>query len=54
MILQVSVREIHIDRLKKHSTEFAMTYGEKRLVRIGDFTLRLIIPAQLLNMKQRH
>ena len=36
VLFQVSVRELHINTLKKYSTGFSMVYYEKGLVRIID------------------
>ena len=54
VLLQVSVRELHIDMLKKYSTGFSMAYDKKRIVFIRDYALQLILPHQLRNMTQRH
>ena len=39
VILQVSVCELHIDKLKKYATGFSMAYDEKGLVRISNYDL---------------
>ena len=39
VLLQVSVRELHIEILKKYATGFSMEYDAKRLVHISDYAL---------------
>ena len=54
MLLQISVREIHIDMLKIYDTRFSMAYDEKGLVRICNSYIWLIIPPVLQNMTQNY
>ena len=54
VLLQVSVRELHIDMLKKYATGFSVAYDNKVIVRVIDSSLRFIIPPQLRKMTQRH
>ena len=46
VILQLSVRELHIDILKKYATGFSTVYDEKVRVRISDYDILSLIPPQ--------
>ena len=54
VILQVSVRELHVGMLKEYATRFSMEYGLKLLVNISDYDLQSIIPPQLKKMIHIH
>ena len=54
VLLQVPVRELHIDMLKRYATGFSMEYHEKGLFRISGYDLWLIFLPQLKNMTQSH
>ena len=50
MLLQLSVRELHIDMVKKDATGFSMVCYDKVHVRIIDSSLVLLLPSPLRNM----
>ena len=54
IILQVSLRELHIYILKNDTTEFSVTCDEKVLVYISYSGPQIIPPPQLRNMNQHH
>ena len=47
VLLQVSVRELHIDILKKDAPGFSMAYDEEVRVPISDSDILSLIPPQL-------
>ena len=43
MLIELYVRELHINMPKKDDTGFSMKYDEKVLVRISDSAIQLIL-----------
>ena len=54
VLIQVSVRELHIDMLKKYATGIFIIYDEELIIRIIYSALQLLLTPQLGKMTKRH